>query len=347
MNYLLCKLSETKVTKNINMTTHAAKEMQVSESDKFLNGNQCESCGQFNATSNSQQQPPGVMSLLCLVALKRRLWLLPILTSGWLLISFWTSYAIAVSYNHTEADFPYISHTAIEAPERCVFGQMVNIGAVMLGMNVILRYLFVKRFLLCKKLPYTKCWYKINIAGVVLGILSALGLSMVANFQTEVQRTPHYVGAFLAFGLGMIYCWFQTSLSYKMHYAFNSKWILAVLQLLNSIVMSILLVLFIASKVMFKVQEAAGKGTKWFGLREIYLTSTITEWLLALSVLTFTLTYAPTFKNMQVDDPNVRLLELYEKKHSANTLKNTEENKDSDENFLSEGRQKGYRTSQT
>lgn len=25
----------------------------------------------------------------------------------------------------------YFSHTAIEAPERCVFGQMVNIGAVM------------------------------------------------------------------------------------------------------------------------------------------------------------------------------------------------------------------------
>jgi hypothetical protein len=25
----------------------------------------------------------------------------------------------------------YCSHTAIEAPERCVFGQMVNVGAVM------------------------------------------------------------------------------------------------------------------------------------------------------------------------------------------------------------------------
>jgi hypothetical protein len=40
-------------------------------------------------------------------------------------------------------------------------------------------------------------------------------------------------------------------------------------------------------------------------LRGVYLTSTVTEWLLAFSILTFTLTYAPDFKNMRVDDPNI------------------------------------------
>lgn len=294
------------------------------------------------------QKPPGIMSILCLVALKRRLWLLPILTSGWLFTSFWTSYAIAVSYNHTEADFPYISHTAIEAPERCVFGQMVNIGAVMLGMNVILRYLFVKRFLLCKQLLVTSCWYKVNLAGLVLGVLSAFGLSMVANFQTEVQRVPHYIGAFLAFGLGMAYCWFQTVLSYKIHYAYNRKCILVGLQLLTSVIMSMFLVLFIASKIVFKAQEAAGKGTKWRGLRGIYMTSTIAEWLLALSVLTFTLTYSPTFKNMRVYDPNVQLVEAYERKHSVVDLKSIQvavADKNSEVKLVPEGLVNGYQTS--
>jgi len=37
------------------------------------------------------KKPPGVMSILCLVILKRQLWLLPVLTAGWLFASFWTS----------------------------------------------------------------------------------------------------------------------------------------------------------------------------------------------------------------------------------------------------------------
>ena len=47
-------------------------------------------------------------------------------------------------------------------------------------------------------------------------------------------------------------------------------------------------------------------------LRGVYLTSTVTEWLLALSVLTFTLTFAPNFKNMRVDDPRIYLESGYE-----------------------------------
>ncbi|KAL4225438.1 regulated autophagy modulator 2 [Mactra antiquata] len=273
----------------------------------------------FNNSEESEaKKPPGIMSILCLVALKKRLWLLPLLTFGWLFSSFWTSYAIAVSYNHTEANFPYISHTAIEAPERCVFGQMVNIGAVMLGMNVILRYLFIKKYLVMKGIPYNDKWYKLNLAGLVLGILSAFGLSMVANFQTVVQRGPHYFGAGLAFGLGTVYCWFQTALTYKVRYSFNNKKIIQIgIQALNSTIMSMLLIIFGTTKAVYKIQQSQGKGTKWDELRGVYLTSTITEWLLALSILTFVLTYAHDFKNMRVDDPNIYFADYFERKHSS------------------------------
>lgn len=270
------------------------------------------------------------MSILCLVALKRRLWLLPILTSGWLFSSFWTSYAIAVSYNHTEANFPYISHTAVEAPERCVFGQMANIGAVMMGMNMILRYLFCKKYLLIKCTPPEDKWFKINLAGLVLGILSACGLSLVANFQVEIQRGPHYFGAGLAFGLGNIYCWFQTALTFQVRYRYNKKkFILLLTQFINSLIMSVLLVIFGTTKIIYKAQFFSGKGTKWDSLRDIYLTSSVTEWLLALTILTFTLTYAHDFKNMRVDDPNIYLKEAFEKKHSSVNIKDLANNNSS------------------
>lgn len=276
-----------------------------------------------------RQKPPGVMSILCLVALKRRLWLLPILTAGWLFSSFWISYGIAVSYNHTEADFPYISHTAIEAPERCVFGQMVNIGAVMLGLNVILRYLFVKNLLVLRKTKPDDKWFKVNLAGLILGILSAFGLSMVANFQTEVQRGPHYFGAGLAFFLGGIYCVVQTLLSYKVQYQFRGEKVLLILQIINSIILWLMLVLFVSTKLVYKLRHAKGLGTKWDKLRGVYLTSTVTEWLLALSVLTFTLTFAPNFKNMRVDDPRIYLEPKYE---ASTNEKTTVHNSDTNGN---------------
>lgn len=284
-------------------------------------------------------KPPGVMSILCLVAFKRRLWLLPILTAAWLFSSFWISYGIAVSYNHTEADFPYISHTAIEAPERCVFGQMVNIGAVMLGLNVILRYLFVKKLLLSQKTPPSSIWYKVNIAGLFLGILSAFGLSMVANFQTEVQRGPHYFGAGLAFFLGGIYCWVQTGLTYKVLYKFRREKLILILQIINSFILTLMLVLFVSTKLVYKLRHAKGLGTKWDKLRGVYLTSTITEWLLALSVLTFTLTFAPNFQYMKVDDPKIYLGEDYE---TSTKSKNTVQHSDTNGNVQAaeEGREK-------
>ena len=52
-------------------------------------------------------------------------------------------------------------------------------------MNVILRYLFCKNYLKIKMTPPEDKWYKINLAGLVLGIFSAFGLSMVANFQVK------------------------------------------------------------------------------------------------------------------------------------------------------------------
>ena len=51
---------------------------------------------------------------------------------------------------------------------------------------MILRYLFVKNLLLLKKTPPDDRWFKVNLAGLILGVLSAFGLSMVANFQVRL-----------------------------------------------------------------------------------------------------------------------------------------------------------------
>lgn len=264
------------------------------------------------------------MSLTCLVFLRKRLYLLPIVTAIWIICSFFISYGIAVGYGHTEPDFPYISHTAIEAPERCVFGQLVNVGALMLGMNVLVRYLFLKEIFRQKKFDNVRGWQKANIVGIILGIISAFGISMVANFQTVVLRGPHYVGAGLAFGLGLIYCWLQTRITWRLREENIGSRKIAILQLINSIALTGFVIIFGISKTIYKVNEIQGNGTKYDSLRGVYLTSTISEWLLAISVLTYTLTYTWDFKSMILESPKVTLdFDQLQQNYNNNTTNTT------------------------
>ncbi|GFO20957.1 DNA damage-regulated autophagy modulator protein 2 [Plakobranchus ocellatus] len=216
-----------------------------------------------------------------------------------------TEYGISVYHGHVEPDFPYISacissYTAVQAPERCVFAQLVNLGAFLLGANIYIRYLQMAEVL--GLLNASSGVRRANRVSLILGWLSAFGLTMVANFQTVEMKAVHYTGAGLAFLLGMVYCWQQTYLSVR-----YSRWsLVAVCQLIHSIFLSICLIIFVISKTVFKVKEAQGHGTKLDTLRGVYLTSTVSEWLTAASIVTFVLTFYRDFSRVELKSPKVR-----------------------------------------
>ncbi|GFR58256.1 DNA damage-regulated autophagy modulator protein 2 [Elysia marginata] len=245
---------------------------------------------------------------LMMMLLRRRLHYLPIFTAVFIISAFFLSYGISVHQGHVEPDFPYIStclssYTAVQAPERCVFAQLVNLGAFLLAANIYIRYLQMSEVIdLLNGQKQTKCLNRFSLA---LGWISAFGLTMVANFQTVEMRAVHYTGAGLAFLLGMTYCWLQTSLSVR-----YCRWSpIAVAQLINSIFLSacLLILLVVVSKTTFKIKEARGEGTKWDSLRGVYLTSTISEWLTAASIVTFVLTFYRDFSRVELKSPRVKI----------------------------------------
>lgn len=256
-----------------------------------------------------EKEFPGIMSFACLICLRKRLYVLPIITAIWIILSFFITYAIAVSYGHVEPDFPYISHTARDAPERCVFGQLINIGAVMLGMNVVVRYWFLKEVFRQKKFAESgRKWQKVNIAGALIGIASALGISMVANFQTDAQKVLHYIGATLAFGVGTVYCILQTIISWKLRTNKIGHRYISTFQVFNSAVLLIILITFGISKIIFKLKENTfGFVEARSGHRSVYLLSTVSEWLLASAILTFALTYTWDFRYVELESPKILL----------------------------------------
>ena len=52
--------------------------------------------------------------------------------------------------------------------------------------------------------------FRLNRFANLFGLLSALGLSVVANFREIELFKIHLLGAMMAFGFGATYCWLQT-----------------------------------------------------------------------------------------------------------------------------------------
>ncbi|XP_076450479.1 DNA damage-regulated autophagy modulator protein 1-like [Babylonia areolata] len=237
---------------------------------------------------------------LCILFLKRRVHYLPVLTAIFIIASLFIAYGVSVSHGHVEPDFPYISYTAIQVPERCIFAQLINIGAFLMGANVYVRFLQQREQY---RAHGNRKDRRLAIASLVCGWLSAFGLSMVANFQTIVMRPPHYVGAGLAFGMGVAYCWLQTSISLR----HRPRDCITLTQLTISILLSLFLVIFGISKAIFKIKEKRGEGTKEGELRGVYLVSTISEWLTVVAVVVFALSFYSDFTTLTLHGPRVRI----------------------------------------
>lgn len=131
-------------------------------------------------------------------------------------ITFICTYIAAILEGHVVPNIPYISDAATYSPESCVFGQFINIGCVLLGIVVYIRYRQIEQ-LMYHHPDLIESSNKMNRIAVWLGIGSCLGCSIVANFQETNVRIAHYVGALNCFGLGTAYFWLQANLSYNIH----------------------------------------------------------------------------------------------------------------------------------
>lgn len=76
-----------------------------------------------------------------------------------------------------------------------------------------IRYLQIKE--LHTRFKFSSRVSNLNKISVWVGLLSALGVSIVGNFQETNVIIVHLIGAIMAFGLGCVYCILHTSISYK------------------------------------------------------------------------------------------------------------------------------------
>lgn len=84
----------------------------------------------------------------------------------------------------------------------------------------VLRYYQIKEYTILYN--FSGALLKWNIYGIIFGIASSLGMSLVANFQETNFLSVHIIGAMLCFGGATIYFWIQVSFFriYFFHYTY-------------------------------------------------------------------------------------------------------------------------------
>ncbi|XP_078333047.1 DNA damage-regulated autophagy modulator protein 1-like isoform X1 [Crassostrea virginica] len=246
--------------------------------------------------------------------LRTCLWTIPIFTVVWSVAGFAITYGISQALNHTDDVFPYISKTGTELPERGVFSIVVFVCSLSMALNAEIRFQYVRLMMTQMSLtPAEKSrWITANKLSLALGLLAAFGLLFVASFQVDTSPVPHYLGAFVTFGLGFICCWIHAAITYKL-YKEERKSMLKytfILQILISLVITVSFLTFIISFASYRHQKGAGRGTKENELRSIFQTASSSEWVLAIAIVSYVITFIPSFRKLEFDGFNVKYQQL-------------------------------------
>ncbi|KAJ8337713.1 hypothetical protein SKAU_G00366790 [Synaphobranchus kaupii] len=175
--------------------------------------------------------------------------LLPIFLAIGGAVGIWAVFGMAVAngtVNITE-EFPYISTCGTYNPQSCVFAQIVNVCSFLVIWVVVLRFQQIRDFGQNSK---------VNIASLVLGFISALGISILGNFQQSVVIGAHLFGAFLAFFVGVAYFWLQVWLTYKTEPRQDRRWVGPVRIVLCSVCTVLILTMSVLHKTGFRSSAA-------------------------------------------------------------------------------------------
>lgn len=239
----------------------------------------------------------------------KRLYIVPLVLFLSLPITFLITYSIAVENKHVPVWFPYISETGDFPPESCIFSILLNIEAFVMFVCIYVRYLQVYHYPeLYPSAPEVN--QKINLAGLILGWFSCLGLDLVANFQEMYVMSVHMIGAMMCFGCGTIYFITQAWISYKMPKLASKRLIIIRCVLVAICVVATITTITTGSIAVSKVTgpkpEKKEPWDKTRGGWDWYIASTVSEWVLCVTYSFLICTFVPEFYDLELVAPTVR-----------------------------------------
>ena len=107
--------------------------------------------------------------------------------SVWILELFFNKF-LRIFEGHIDPILPLISMCGAQWPESSIFSLFMNVSSLFSGMICYFRFRQVQHFQMrCSNI--SQIW-KLNVLGLLLGVASAIGLIIVANFQEARAPWP-------------------------------------------------------------------------------------------------------------------------------------------------------------
>ncbi|KAM9409707.1 DNA damage-regulated autophagy modulator protein 2b isoform 1-T1 [Pholidichthys leucotaenia] len=244
---------------------------------------------------------------------------LPAFLVIWTVASFDLAYIIAVVLRHVDPFVPYISDTGTEAPERCLFGIMLDVSAFSSIATVYVRYKQVDALSAADEIRLRR----LNCVGLWLGWVSSFGMCVVGSFQKTTLFAMHLVGAIMTFGFGALYIMVQTLVSFLMQPHVHSRTIYLVRLTIGVWTMISVVIMFVSSVIMYTslIGVDVARKLHWTPGETGYaahIVSTVSEWSLAFSFISFFLTYIRDFQKITLRaEVDLYSRHLYDEFHEA------------------------------
>ncbi|EDW43919.1 GM19194 [Drosophila sechellia] len=215
-----------------------------------------------------------------------QVYLLPVATFLIFQVTFLGTYIFAVLEGHVVPTVPYISDAATYSPESCVFGQLINIGSVLLGITIYVRYRQVLQ--LYEHHPdLDGSVLRQNRLALWFGLVSCLGISIVGNFQETNALISYLI------------------------FPMSGTRINAHLRLGMSVVCTILFILLAVTGVMSHILFKGQNPRKWYpsdGGWYLHVVSSISEWIIATIFSFYILSFTNEFRDVSLSHPQIALM---------------------------------------
>jgi len=181
------------------------------------------------------------------------------------------------------------------------------VGALLLAVTFYIRYKQVAEQ--CRSYQIERSYRAVNNLSLLVGWSGALGLSVIANFQETEVYIIHKLGLYLCFGCGLVWLWCSVLLSwslspFQLEGSCCTELLRTVLALLNTST-------FISTMLFAEVARSQFHGddpAKWGpedGGWDYHIVSTVSEWVMALSLDLAILTLTPDFSKLQFEEPKI------------------------------------------
>ncbi|KAJ8379041.1 hypothetical protein AAFF_G00231320 [Aldrovandia affinis] len=213
---------------------------------------------------------------------------LPTFLVIWSSGTFIITYAIAVLKRDVDVIFPYISDTGAMPPESGVFGVMTTITAFTSMITMFARYKFVQKL----QAEVLRGPARLNQVALWCGLISCLGMCVVATFQVTLVTKVHDLGAVVFFICGVAYILLQSRISYRMHPYGSSMTVCHVRAIIS-------IISLLATFPMIICGMLAPTKLHWDPKDEgfvVHLVSSICEWTVTFGFVFFFLSYIQDFK---------------------------------------------------